>query len=428
MKSNTRFNSTTKGTECLNCKQPISNKDNFCSNCGQVNDLKPLSIKQYLSELLAGLFSFDTRTLTTLYQLVFKPGKVTKNYISGKRMCYVNPFKMYLHISILFFLIIGIINLLDDYKDEESLDGIRLKITDTVKTKDTISLHKITDLINISIDSLLIKTTFIKKIKDTTLTKKKKEKQLKSLIANYNSDLYNNLTEKYTFKNDSLKKRNVLKKLYLKQLNKKLAQKKITYKFSDSIKQSNDELIIKGIFGKKNESKIKLFNKSKTKNALKALDSLGIKRTRWNIFLYKKVKDFNKIRFDEEYSKEYLRNGISKISILLFFILPLFTLFFKILYFRTKMTYTEHLIFVFNVQTVFFIFIIFAIILELLIDFDFVDLAIFILFPLYLFIALKKFYQQGFFKTVLKFFFLNIVFFVLATIGVLVAFLVAFAF
>ncbi len=429
MKSNTRFKTTLKGIECLNCKQPISNKDNFCSNCGQVNDLKPLSIKQYLSELLAGLFSFDTRTLTTLYQLVFKPGKVTKNYISGKRMCYVNPFKMYLHISILFFLMIGIINFLDDYKEKESFNNIAsINVTSKPKLKDSISTKEILKLVDIKVDSLLLETKFIEKLQDTTLTKRIKEKQLRNIIFNYNSDLHNDLIKKYTFKNDSLKKLAVFKKIFIKQIRKKLTKKGITYKFSDSFERPTRELIIEDVFGKKNESKIKIFNKSKTKNALKALDSLGIKHTKWNVFLYKKVKDYHKIIDDEEYRITYLRNGVSKIFIILFFILPLFTIVLKILYFRKKRTYTEHLIFVFNVQTVFFIFIIFAIILKLVIDFDFISLFTLAVFPIYLFIALKKFYQQGFFKTILKFFILNIVFFVLSTIGVLTAFLVAFAF
>ncbi|WP_415859565.1 zinc-ribbon domain-containing protein [Aureibaculum sp. 2210JD6-5] len=36
MKSTTRFSKNKRGIECLNCNQPISDKDNFCSNCGQV--------------------------------------------------------------------------------------------------------------------------------------------------------------------------------------------------------------------------------------------------------------------------------------------------------------------------------------------------------------------------------------------------------
>ncbi|HIP48471.1 MAG TPA: hypothetical protein EYG92_05845 [Lutibacter sp.] len=63
MKSTQHFNKNKKGDTCLNCGQPLFYGDNFCSNCGQVNDELPLSIKQFISEFFAGFFSFDTRFL-----------------------------------------------------------------------------------------------------------------------------------------------------------------------------------------------------------------------------------------------------------------------------------------------------------------------------------------------------------------------------
>ena len=138
MKSVIRFNKNKKGIECLNCKQPISDKDNFCSNCGQVNDLSPLSIKQYLREFLSGFFAFDTRTFNTIFPLLFKPGKVTSNYINGIRMRYVNPFQLYLHTSIIFFLVISLFMSIDrfnNYQTKKSTptenDNIKVKTNNT---------------------------------------------------------------------------------------------------------------------------------------------------------------------------------------------------------------------------------------------------------------------------------------------------------
>jgi len=116
LKSNTRFHKNKRGIECLNCKQPLASQDNFCSNCGQVNDTKPLSIKQYVTEFFGGFFAFDTRTFKTLKPLLLKPGKVTNEYVNGLRMKYANPFQLYLHTSIIFFLITGIFNTIDTYK------------------------------------------------------------------------------------------------------------------------------------------------------------------------------------------------------------------------------------------------------------------------------------------------------------------------
>ena len=120
MKSITRFTKNIRGNECLNCKTPISEEDNFCSKCGQVNDINRLSVKQYISVYLEDFYSFDNRFLKTVIPLIFKPGFVTKEYINGQRIKYVNPFQLYLHITILFFLVVGVFSKIDEYK---SLDG-----------------------------------------------------------------------------------------------------------------------------------------------------------------------------------------------------------------------------------------------------------------------------------------------------------------
>lgn len=45
-----------------------------------------------------------------------KPGIVSKNYIDGKRSRYSNPFRFYLTVSIIFFLILGISMTKDKYE------------------------------------------------------------------------------------------------------------------------------------------------------------------------------------------------------------------------------------------------------------------------------------------------------------------------
>ena len=114
MKSITRFTRNIRGNKCLNCENDISEDNNFCPNCGQVNDLQKVSLKQYLSAYFDDFFSFDSRLLKTIVQLIFKPGYVTKNYVEGRRMRYMNPFKLYLQITILFFLVVGIFSTIDE--------------------------------------------------------------------------------------------------------------------------------------------------------------------------------------------------------------------------------------------------------------------------------------------------------------------------
>jgi len=102
-----------KGLECLNCGQPFVGNENFCSFCGQKNTIKKLNFGTFVNNLFNGFFSYDSRFWTTFIPLLTKPGKVSKDYIQGKRARFVNPFQLYLNVSIIFFLILGITNKLE---------------------------------------------------------------------------------------------------------------------------------------------------------------------------------------------------------------------------------------------------------------------------------------------------------------------------
>ena len=99
-----------KGLECLNCGQPLSGADNFCSNCGQKNSIKKLSFGVFVSNMFSGIFSYDSRFWRTFIPLLTKPGKISKEFIQGRRVKYVNPFQLYLNVSIMFFIILGFSN------------------------------------------------------------------------------------------------------------------------------------------------------------------------------------------------------------------------------------------------------------------------------------------------------------------------------
>ena len=79
------------------------------------------------------------------------------------------------------------------------------------------------------------------------------------------------------------------------------------------------------------------------------MTDLNYEKTRLNAFYYKTAQNFNSIN-DPQFAKAYGNNLLSKTSIALFFLLPIFTLFLSLLYIRRKWNYTEHLVFVFNVQ------------------------------------------------------------------------------
>jgi hypothetical protein len=187
---------------------------------------------------------------------------------------------------------------------------------------------------------------------------------------------------------------------------------------------STEDQMISDIFGNSLFSKVSIFNKSKTKSVGRALDSLNYPKTRRNIFLYNKAQDINKFKKDKDFRREYLNNMISKTSLVLFFMLPILTLFLKLLYIRRKVNYTEHLIFTFHVQTAFFILLLIFIVFNRMLKTD-LGVPIFILlFTVYLFVAMKKYYKQGFIKTFIKYIMLNSMYLFLSVIGsMIVAFL-----
>lgn len=92
-----------KNSRCLNCKEPLDRKDNYCSSCGQENTDHQISLGLLLREITSNFFSLDSRFAHTFKPFLFKPGKITNAFIQGQRVYYANPIRWYLVISIFHF-------------------------------------------------------------------------------------------------------------------------------------------------------------------------------------------------------------------------------------------------------------------------------------------------------------------------------------
>jgi len=156
-----------------------------------------------------------------------------------------------------------------------------------------------------------------------------------------------------------------------------------------------------------------------------ALDSLGYEKNFKNRFLYTRAKTINSLSKDENAREQYFNQLLSYGSVAIFILLPFFTLFLKFFYMRRKFTYIDHLVFVFHVQTVFFMLL--GIYFIILMSGFQPQIWIFIgLFGLYLFLAMRKFYMQGYFKTFFKFLLLNFSFGFVASVGIGLLFFISF--
>ena len=87
---------------CENCHSPLNGP--FCANCGQEADSKLKYFWVVIMHLLDDIFSFDSRASRTLFPLLTRPAFLTNEYFAGRRVHYVPPLRLYLFISIIFFL------------------------------------------------------------------------------------------------------------------------------------------------------------------------------------------------------------------------------------------------------------------------------------------------------------------------------------
>ncbi len=92
---------------CLNCGAEVNG--NYCSKCGQKNQPTGLPLRLFIEDAAETLFNIDNRVFKTIKDLFSSPGKVTLKYIRGQRADYLPPLRIYLSISVIYFLILSMV-------------------------------------------------------------------------------------------------------------------------------------------------------------------------------------------------------------------------------------------------------------------------------------------------------------------------------
>jgi len=368
-----------RGNSCLNCNELLEGEENFCPNCGQRNNINQLSFKLFVDEFFGDLFSYDSRLWGTVFPLILKPGKVAYEFVNGKRKEYVNPFRTYLTVSLIFFLTYGLMNTIGQYQGGETNNGI----------------------FNFTSDA---KGGFKDGIKEGwNKGKAEKDSIVKATLNDVQKDLPINLDSTLAANNINL----------------------------DSIDTQSAIDSIKNNATKESElsKKIKAFYNYSEEHSghttIQALDSLGYKNTFWNRFYYDKSQSVKKMKEDD--GESFSEKIFSGLSLGIFLLLPFFAIFLKIIYIRRKYTYMEHMVFVFYTQAVFFLLMLLFLIIDYFSNGNDSLIAITLgLFVIYLFIAMKKFYKQGWFKTFFKFLLANFSFMIMSIFGLSILALVSF--
>ncbi len=396
---------------CQNCKTSLPNLEEYCPNCGQLNHDLKLPINHLFLEILESIFHFETSFWKTIKNLIIFPGKITKEFNQGKRASYMNPFRMYVFVSLIFFLLLGKLTnssktaqiaekleTLNDFKLEKAEYDSLKRVTNNFNTTTMDSLSIVADESNERIMDSIYKLD--SNVFDVLRIQKKiiKFKFAIDDTIGLNARI-NNIKAKSPEFNVKLEK------MSDDEIGKLAAQiisdsdidgASVFIEPIDTMPPFTYEDMIK-IHGYTSEQFDSLFEKRPKLNTEKKgtiqyrLSSFSLKTKSKQVF----YNDGN-----------YMMNSVYKsISLSMFFIMPLFGLMLKMFYWRRKIFYYETLIFSIHFHT--FCFIVFSLFFLLNIIFiNNFDPRMYLipvgLMLINLFLSLKFVFKQGFIKSLIK--------------------------
>lgn len=352
--------------KCPNCENEFQEGFEFCPHCGQ-KAKEELTLGVLFYNTIANYFSFDARFLKSFIPLMFKPGYLAKKFLEGKRLLFLHPAQMYLFISVIFFFLYS-------FNVRETVQEVNEKFKKTNK------LELVTDSIKPQkpvLDSVQLEK-LMNPLKQNNIVTGIKEEDLKKWDSIIKAE------------NKEVKTTNIL-----------------NFDFNE---KEIDSLIV---IDAPNETIYKAMGMS---------DDAGFFTRK----IYSQMLKFYKDRG----LGSILQTFYDSIPLAMFFLLPIFAFILKIFYFR-RGRFSHHLVFSFYFFS--FLFTVFSIlVLTNLIWEDFpgwittlVMLSIFF----YLFLAIKRFYGQGW---ILSFFKSNIISFAFLTfvipLAVIIMGLMAFLF
>lgn len=385
-----RYKLKFRGTDCLNCGHPLELSDRFCPNCSQANSVKHLTIKDFLDELFEDMVRFDTRLVRTLTTMLWRPGRVSKDFIAGKRKTYANPFRFLLTLAFIYFLLLSV-------------------------TGDFDRLDRYGNSPSGSIDM----------IPDLTLNFDPEETSPQEALANLDSTQLKKLDSLGIIGLDTLTIQG-LNSLDLQGLDKLNFKKQIKDKkeINDSTIMANPRGYLDSIRGdgwlgrtvQKANFFLTLINKDSLYTYEEAVETHGLPNRREDQIAYGIADSVDHLN---RQPGGFLNEFLSTVPFAVFAFLPFFTIFLWLVYIRKKFNYTDNLVFSFHSQSLFFILLIVSFLIDQI--FGTTSIGWFILiFAVYLFLSMRRFYGQGWFKTTIKYLFLNTIFVILASVVALI--------
>ena len=379
---------------CLNCGTQLYGR--YCHVCGQENVEPKETVWHLVNHFFEDITHFDGKFFSTGKYLLTKPGFLSLEYINGRRASYLNPIRMYVFTSAIFFLLFFSLTNADNVmkideqpgkEKKESVADWEKEKTELLKQLEQARLNKDADSSDVVKDiyNTNFKINAAKKFYSDTTTRKFSSEEIALLLVRAGLD--------------SIRAKGV----------------------PDSVANAVDHKIAKKD-SSKSENNWFLDDRDSKFGSPEAYDSAQEKlpvnkRDGWakRIFKRKLVAVNNEVKKDRkgyvEHFKERFFHSFPKI---LFVSLPFFALILKLVYIRRKQFYyTSHGIFTIHLYCATFILLLVMILLGQLQHLaswkwlqtvvTILDIGLWIYIFLYLYKAMRKFYAQGRFKTILKY-------------------------
>lgn len=91
-------------TSCRNCQAALTGP--YCSQCGQRDIDYHQSIGTVFRDFLDSFLAFDGKVIQTLWLLLSRPGELTLRFLQGQQIRFLNPIRVYVSVSLVFFLVL----------------------------------------------------------------------------------------------------------------------------------------------------------------------------------------------------------------------------------------------------------------------------------------------------------------------------------
>ena len=391
---------------CLNCQASLIGR--YCHLCGQENLEPKETVWHLVQHFFNDITHFDGKFFSTVKYLLRRPGFLSAEYMVGRRASYLNPIRMYVFTSAIFFLILFTLK-----KPEDMVNMNDNSAKDSGK-----GLYELQKL-----DSTLeVKLARAKDADDRA--------DLRDQIAKLNIEIseikkeYGDTVQRKFTKADRTS-------LWEQALDDTLVSRNLRPAFRDSVKrvlQRHKENADQGfsMFGSSEGryTSVEAYDSSESKLP----DSL---KDGWlqRAFVRKGVAANVEYHKDpKRYFEHFAENMLHSIPKILFVSLPFFALILNILYARRKKIYyyVSHGIFAIHLYCALFILIMAAILLYKLAAFlgwgwfrviaDIGIFAIVLYILIYLYKAMRGFYRQGRVKTFIKYLLLCFVAFIVNSV------------